>query len=150
MTPAAALSIAKQFHKAHELCFGNGLTTVDGQASADVPSVVNLLFAIELALKAALLAHGTKKRTHELHELYSLLPAPDQQAISHHAGVEPKSFRENLEAIAGAFQTWRYAHENTGMLSISPVFLEMAWIGALALAEKRRSEQIQALRHAQR
>ena len=52
--------------------------------------------------------------------------------------------------FAGAFQTWRYAHENTGMLSISLVFLEMAWIGALALAEKRRSEQIQALRHAQR
>jgi len=70
MTPAAALSVAKQFHHAFELCRGNGVTSLDGRVNPDIPGVVNLAFAIELALKASLHSHQQSVREHHLKKLY--------------------------------------------------------------------------------
>lgn len=79
MTPAAALEVSKQFYHAFELCRGNGLTTFDGKQSADIPSVVNLAFAIELALKASLLGYPSSTRGASFRPQIGRAPQSNQQ-----------------------------------------------------------------------
>ena len=98
MTPASALSVAKQFHHAFELCRGNGLTALDGRVNPDIPSVVNLAFAIELALKAALLAHFPSPRGHGLTELFEQLPELDRTYIRSNMPFQAERFDAGLVA----------------------------------------------------
>ena len=147
MTPAAALAVSKQFYRAFELCRGNGLTSLDGKPSADIPSVVNLAFAIELALKASLLAYSQTSRAHDLSELYSLLPETDRDFILHESGLQVARFSEQLDAAAKSFVEWRYLHEKNGLLSVSLQFLELVWLAVSRLAEQKRREQLSRLRN---
>ena len=146
MTPAAALAVSEQFYRAFELCRGNGLTSLDGKQSVDIPSVVNLSFAIELALKASLLAYKQTSRDHELNKLYGLLPEPDRDFVVHQSGLQQERFSEQLDAASKTFVEWRYLHEQTGPLSVSLQFLMLLWLGASKLAEQKRQEQFSSLR----
>ena len=146
MTPASALSVAKQFHHAFELCRGNGLTALDGRVIPDIPSVVNLAFAIELALKAALLAYCPSPRGHGLKELFEQLPESDRTYIRSYMPFQAEWFDAGLVAVSEAFVEWRYIHEQRGLKSINLEFLMHLWHAASKLAEQKRQQQRNNLR----
>jgi hypothetical protein len=148
VTPAAALSVAKEFHHAFELCRGNGHTALDGRPNPDIPSVVNLAFAIELALKAILLSYGPSPRGHGLQELFQQLPESDRVFIRSSIPFEEGRFSAGLAAVSEAFVEWRYIHEQRGFKSISLEFLMHLWRASCELAEQKRLEQRKRLRKA--
>lgn len=142
MTSASALSVAKQFYHAFELCRGNGLTSVDGRVSPEIPSVVNLAFAVELAVKAVLLAYVNSPRGHGLKVLFEQLPEPDRTFISSNILFPAERFENEQAAVSEAFVEWRYIHEQRGAKSISLKFLMHFWNTASMLAEQKRKEQL--------
>ena len=150
MTPAAALSVARQFHRAFELCRGNGLTAADGKSNVDIPGVVNLAFAIELGLKASHFSYNDAVRGHRLDQLYYALPQLDQEFIAHHSSLGKDKIAADLPHVANAFQDWRYIHEEVGIITISLQFLMLFWHGVDNLAETKRQQQLEALRQSQK
>lgn len=141
MTPAAALSVGKQFHHAFELCRGNGVTSLDGRVNPDIPGIVNLAFAIELALKASLLSYHRSVREHQLKKLYEELPELDREFIRSNIPFDAARFEAGLEAVSDAFIEWRYIHEESGTKSISLEFLMHLWHASSKLAEGKRKLQ---------
>ena len=150
MTPAAALSVARQFHRAFELCRGNGLTAADGKSNVDIPGVVNLAFAIELGLKASHFSYKDAVRGHRLDQLYHALPQLDQEFIAHRSSLGKDKIEADLPHVANAFQDWRYIHEEVGIITISLQFLMLFWHGVDDLAETKRQGQLEALRQSQK
>ena len=147
MTPAAALSIAKQFHRAFELCRGNGLVAADGRSNVDIPGIVNLAFAIELGLKASHFSHKTLiRRGHKLDQLYAALPQTDREFIAHHSSLGEEKIALGLPEVANAFEEWRYIYEESGTITISVQFLMLFWLGVEKLAETKRQEQLAELK----
>ena len=146
MTPAAAFSVAKHFHRAFELCQGDGFRSADGGVNAGIPAVVNLAFAIELGLKASTLSYGSPPRTHNLQTLYLGLPATDRAKILSASALSEDLVSDQLPQVAKAFDEWRYLHEESGTLSISLQFLMMLWLGVSRLAQSKVKEQLAPLR----
>lgn len=138
MTPAAALSSAKQFHRAFELCRGNGLVAADGRANVDIPGIVNLAFAIELGLKASLFSHKNFLRGHKLDQLFEALPKIDREFIACHSSLGEEKIASDLPEVANAFQEWRYIYEESGTITISVQFLMLFWLGVEKLAVTKR------------
>jgi hypothetical protein len=80
-----------------------------------VPGVVCAAFSIELGIKAMLLLAGSPPKTHNLAQLFSLLPQPIQQQIIASCGKPREAFDQSLAAIANVFDEWRYIYESEGM-----------------------------------
>ena len=146
MTPAAAFSVAKHFHRAFELCQGDGFRSADGGVNAGIPAVVNLAFAIELGLKASTLSYGPPPRTHDLQRLYMGLADSDRAKILSASALNEDLVSDQLPQVAKAFDEWRYIHEEPGTLSISLQFLMMFWLGVSQLAKAKVNEQLAPLR----
>lgn len=145
MTPASALSVAKQFHRAFELCHGNGLVATDGKCNVDIPGIVNLAFAIELGLKASHFAHRPFIRGHKLDQLYAALPQMDREIIAHYSTLGEEKILLKLPEVANAFEEWRYIYEENGVVTISLQFLMLFWVGVEKLAATKRNEQFAKL-----
>jgi hypothetical protein len=149
MTPAAALSVAKQFHHAFELCRGNDVIALDGRLSPSIPVVVNIAFAIELALKATILSYGLVARGHELKVLFEGLNESDRTYIrSTSPAFDRERFDGGLCGVSKAFVEWRYSYEEPGFSSINLEFLLSLWDASSRLAEKKVLEQRDTLRSA--
>jgi hypothetical protein len=79
-------------------------------------SVVLRAFSIELALKALCVKRGvTYPKTHNLAELFAILPATDRTTAAKRYEKKNPSSKGSLEAVlranANAFEEWRYHHE---------------------------------------
>lgn len=141
----APLSVAEEFFHAFELCYGNGLTSLDGKLHSAIPAVVNLTFAIELALKAIHLAHGTDSRGHKLKPLFDSLPAADREVIRGSCSCMEDRFDKELTLVSEAFVKWRYAHEKRGVMSIDLDFLKCLWFAVAGVAKQMRENERLAL-----
>jgi hypothetical protein len=142
MTPAAALSVAKQFYHAFKLCRGNDVVALDGRLSPSIPAVVNIAFAIELALKATILSYGSTARGHELKVLFEGLAESDRTYIrSKMSAFDTERFNVGLCGVNKAFVEWRYGYEEPGYASISLEFLSSFWDATYKLAELKDRQQ---------
>ena len=136
MTPAAILSISKSFHRGHELCYGNGLPAENGKRNALIPAVVCLAFAIELALKAILLAKGTPTDGHGLTALFEQLDPESQRLVRSGLELKAGDFDAELRAVSKVFVEWRYIYETPGYHSVNLPFLQLLWVTLGELAER--------------
>lgn len=79
------------------------------------PAIVNLSFACELYLKALILRQHREdvKQTHNLMELYNVLPANihDELEVEFRKYTKRVSFKKTIEIHASAFENWRYGFE---------------------------------------
>jgi hypothetical protein len=146
MTTPAALAVAKEFHHAFELCQGNGFKSLDDSRSPSIPAVVNLAFAIELAMKAVLFCYSPAPRGHELVELFGQFPDTDQAFIRGRVHYTTDEFDAGLDAVNKAFIEWRYIHEHRGLKSVSLQFLMILWSAVCELAEMKREEHRKKLK----
>lgn len=145
MTTAAAMAVAKEFHHAFELCQGNGFKSLDDRRRPTIPAVVNLAFAIELAMKAVLFCYSQAPRGHELVELFRQFPDADQAFVRGRVHYTAEEFDAGLDDVNKSFVEWRYVHEQRGLKSVSLQFLMVLWAAVCELAEKKREEQRQKL-----
>lgn len=148
MSPWGIHSTAREFHRAFELCYGNGLPAKNGMPNALVPGVVCLVFAIELGLKAVHASDGSPQTGHSLSALFEKLSDLSKEQILFESGIEAASFRENLAEVSNAFVEWRYVHEGLGYRSISVQFLESLWAAVNTVANRRADLERAAMRAA--
>lgn len=141
MTPASVLSTSKNFHRAFELCYGNGLPANNGVSNAIVPAVVCLAFSIELGFKAILVGCGKPSEGHKFVELFGKLPVEIQVEIQRLVVGEDADFENNLTLVSNAFVEWRYIFEETGYHSINVDFLSKLHDAVTKIAERYVSEQ---------
>ena len=149
MTPAATLSVSRQFFRGYELCWGNGLPASNGEANALVPGVVCLAFSIELGLKAIILAAQGSAVGHKIENLFNLLSEDDQNIICRHTGCTREQFEHELSAVSNAFVEWRYIHEKPGFHSTSVQFL-LALHAAIEMVAERNARAHRALLRSER
>ena len=123
MTPAATLSVSREFLRGYELCTRTGLPAENGERNAIIAGIVCLAFSVELALKAALLSETARVEGHRLDKLFVQLPSAQQEAIIQACGVGPEAFARELGLVANAFVEWRYIYERPGVISINRDFL---------------------------
>ena len=141
MTPASVLSISKRFHRAFELCYGNGLPSNNGVSNAIVPAVVCLAFSIELGFKAILVGCGKPSEGHKFVELFEKLPDEIQAEIRRLVVGDDGDFENSLRPVSNAFVEWRYIFEETGSHSINVDFLSKLHDAVAQIAEKYVHEQ---------
>ena len=102
-----------------------------------MPQVSMAAFAIELYIKAALAKLKLKAaRTHDLFELYRLLPADSQLALLIGSGYALDDFEQLMKSSADAFEEFRYTFEFDS-IHIAPPFLF-----AVAESAKKHFESI--------
>lgn len=148
MSPWGIHSTAREFHRAFQLCYGNGLPAKHGVPNALVPGIVCLVFAIELGLKAVHASDGSPQSGHSLSMLFEKLSDDSKAQILSESGIEGQSFRENLAEVSNAFVEWRYVHEAPGSRSINVQFLEGVWSAVNAVANRRADIERAAIRAA--
>lgn len=141
MTPASVLSTSKNFHRAFELCYGNGLPANNGVLNPIVPAVVCLAFSIELGFKAILVGCGKPSEGHKFVELFGKLPLEIQVEIQRLVVGEDNGFESSLTLVSNAFVEWRYIFEEPGYHSIDVDFLSKLHDAVTQIAEKYVSEQ---------
>jgi hypothetical protein len=100
---------------------------------AVAPFVVNIVFAIELYLKALGKLRGITLRGHKLVQLYEELPSDVRHKLDEVAQIGVMSarlpadtkFRDCLLPLNDAFVNWRYLFEdpNVGLLEFPPLIL---------------------------
>jgi hypothetical protein len=118
-------------------CAENRPTSADKFEMLIMPQVAMVAFAIELYLKAILIKLRLKATyTHDLFELYRLLPPNSQLELWIGSGHAKDEFEELLKLSADAFEEFRYMYEFDS-IHISPGFLF-----SLAETAKRHFEQI--------
>ncbi len=89
-----------------------------------VPGLVCEAFAVELGIKALVLAKGKSLKCHDLEKLFDALDDAEQTAIEAFVGISGSEFREQLQLVAFAFQDWRYIYEKQEEVSINFDFLQ--------------------------
>jgi len=141
MTPASVLSTSKDFHRAFELCYGNGLPANNGVSNAIVPAVVCLAFSIELGFKAILVGNGKPSEGHKFGELFEKLPVEIRAEIQRLVVGEDGGFESSLTLVSNAFVEWRYIFEEPGYHSIDVEFLSKLHDAVTQIAERYVSEQ---------
>ncbi|AKR43175.1 hypothetical protein [Methylophilus sp. TWE2] len=141
MTPASVLSTSKNFHRAFELCYGNGLPAKNGVSNAIVPAVVCLAFSIELGFKAILVGSGKPSEGHKFFDLFGKLPVEIQAEIQRLVVGEDEGFESSLTLVSNAFVEWRYIFEEPGYHSIDVEFLSKLHDAVTQIAERYVSEQ---------
>ena len=76
-----------------------------------IPGVVCLAFSIELGIKAIVLRTISPPKTHNLGELFALLPGPIQNEIVLACQQPRDRFDVSLSAVASTFVDWRYVYD---------------------------------------
>ena len=135
MTPAAALSVSREFFRGYELCTRTGLPAEVGERNAIIAGIVCLALSVELGLKAILLSKTARVEGHNLDELFARLPHTQQDRVSQSCGLEREVFASELRLVANAFVEWRYIHEERGTVRINNSFLLELSRAVTALAE---------------
>lgn len=89
-----------------------------------VPYVVALAFALEMAMKAIILAaDGKCAHTHELLKLYNKLPELVKNESAAIMNMTSLEMRMKLAKVNKTFEEWRYYYESTS-LEVDPAFLK--------------------------
>jgi hypothetical protein len=99
-----------------------------------IPGVVCLAFSIELGIKAILLRTGNPPRTHNLRDLFALLPGNVQDDIVRSCGRPPDAFQASLSSAANIFVEWRYVYD------MEQPQVDLPFLNALADAVKTATD----------
>jgi hypothetical protein len=135
LTPAAGIwRQAVHFRRTGEFLINAMLHEKVRRPFALIPAVVIYTFAIELYLKALLLASGSTSppQVHKLDELFDRLPLDVRDRVEALASEYGSAnwrravkARDALSEMRTSFVDWRYAHEKKAVASVQPGKLHM-------------------------
>jgi len=119
------------YYRASYFCSSKG-SGISGSAS-----LMNAMFAIELALKSIHVKHESKAWGHKIKPLLDSLPSDHKVSIANELRSRWEDFDIQLENCNNAFVVWRYKYESKGPITINHFFvLELAEVCCRAVIEE--------------
>ena len=136
------VQIATQYVTTFDRCLRPEFTTPTTFKLPIFPAFVCAAFGIELAIKAILTKNNLAPPfSHNLLELYRLLPIADQNAICTTMQMHPAAVQMQLHPIQHGFEDWRYIYE-TGFVNLSLDFVGKLLKASVQIAQEATKETI--------